>query len=309
MTSIAGIGYNPLGDIGLGMSGQFGSYDAFMPSMMGMGYGMGMTNPMFGMGGMMSSYPQYLAQMQQTQNMIEASQAKHNGAMHNILLNNEVNAYGETDSALIQKMLQNGDVKQGILRLQEKVEEGDQDGICKEFDELKKYVSNTYSKEISSRGNNINPDTSVVEIITNLYSQIDSTQKGKTRDLITEIRQYGDNAFENGFMSGFKRGHHTRYVDETLNHCFGLSIDQREAKDTNELIGNALGRTASVIQKGAYGAAAGAGAYSLLNLGTKGLGALVGCKVPFKWRGVGWGALFGALAGVAADIWWQSGKA
>ena len=61
MTSIAGIGYSPLGTMGLGMSGQYGSYDAYMPSMMGMGYGMGMMNPMFGMGGMMGAYYNFVS--------------------------------------------------------------------------------------------------------------------------------------------------------------------------------------------------------------------------------------------------------
>ena len=106
---ISGIGYNPLGNMGLGMSGAYGSYDAYMPSMMGMNYGMGMgMNPSFGMGGMMGAYPAFMAQMQQVQNQIEASQAEHNSAMHNILLNNEVNAHRETDSALMKKMLKIG---------------------------------------------------------------------------------------------------------------------------------------------------------------------------------------------------------
>ena len=126
---ISGIGWNPLGNWGLGMSGQFGSYDAYMPSMMGMGYA-GMMNPALGMTGMMGYYPAYMTQMQQAQNQIEISQAQHNGAMAQIVLNNQVNGHQAVDSAIIRKMLANGDVKQGIENLYNKVVEGDQNGIC-----------------------------------------------------------------------------------------------------------------------------------------------------------------------------------
>ena len=43
---ISGIGWNPLGNEGLGMSGQYASYDAYMPSMMGNSYATAMTNPL-----------------------------------------------------------------------------------------------------------------------------------------------------------------------------------------------------------------------------------------------------------------------
>ena len=38
---ISGIGYSPLGNLGLGSTGSYTSYDMYMPSMMGMNYGMG----------------------------------------------------------------------------------------------------------------------------------------------------------------------------------------------------------------------------------------------------------------------------
>ena len=307
----AGIGYNPLGNMGLGMTGSYGSYDAYMPSMMGMNYGMGMgMNPMFGMGGMMNAYPQFMAQMQQTQNQIEASQAQHNSAMHNILLNNEVTAHRETDSALMKKMLTNGDIQQGVQNLYNKVREGDQDGICSEFDKLKKYVYNTYRDELAARGDKINPAVSATQYIEAVYGNIISAQSGgEVHDLRSDIKRYGDNSFANGFLSGFRRDHHSRYIDETLNHCFGLEIDQKGAKDMRQNIGNGVGRTASVLEKGVYGfggglaaTTIGCGLASALTLGKcNGFKHFGKFALPVAW--------LGALAGMAADIWWQAEKA
>lgn len=306
---ISGIGYNPLGNMGLGMSGQYGSYDAYMPSMMGMNYGMGMMNPTFGMGGMMGAYPQFMAQMQQAQNQMEASQAQHNSAMHNILLNNEVTAHRETDSALVKKMLTNGDIQQGIQNLYNKVQEGDQDGICSEFDKLKDYVYNTYRDELAARGNKINPSVSATQYIEAIYANVISTQTGQIHDLRSDIKNNGDGALVNGFMSGFRRDHHARYIDETLNHCFGLEIDHKGSKDMRQNIGNGVGRTASVLEKGVYGAGAGvAGAGLICGLGKFFSGGKLPMFTKFG-RTAWWAAGIGALAGMAADIWWQTEKA
>lgn len=318
---ISGIGYNPLGNIGLGTSGQYSSYDAYMPSMMGMNYGMGAMNPMMGMGGMMGMYPTFMAQMQQVQNQIEASQVQHNGAMHNILLNNEVNAHRETDSALMKKMLTNGDIHQGIQNLYNKVREGDQDGICSEFDKLKDYVYNTYKDELAARGDKINPSVSATQYIEAIYGNIISTQTGRVCDLRSDIKRYGDGSFANGFMSGFRRDHHSRYIDETMNHCFGLEIDQKGSKDMKQGIGNGVGRTASVLEKGLYGATAGVaaagigiGLIKLLNhlIPVKNAGEWstgLKCIKEMKWSGpMKFLGLAGLAAGMAADIWWQTEK-
>lgn len=301
---ISGIGYNPLGNMGLGMTGTYGSYDAYMPSMMGMNYGMG--NPMLGMGGMMGAYPTFMAQMQQVQNQIEASQAQHSSAMHNILVQNEVNAHRETDSALMKKMLTNGDIQQGIQNLYNKVREGDQDGICSEYDKLKTYVYNTYRDELAARGDKINPSVSATQYIEAIYGNVISKQTGKISDLRSDIKRYGDNAATNGFMSGFRRGHHNRYVDETMNHCFGLEIDQKRSKDMRQNIGNGVGRAASVLEKGAYGSVAGVAATGTL----LGLGKIFGNYSWFNAMGKAWrpAAAIGLLAGMAADIWWQTEK-
>ena len=191
--SISGIGWNPLGNVGLGSTGAYGSYDAYMPS-----------NSIFGMGGMMGYYnPMFMAQMQR---QMEKSQALHSNDMHNILVNNEVTAHRQTDSALINKMLTNGDIQQGVTNLYNKVREGDQDGICAEFDKLKNYVYTTYRDELAARGDKINPSVSATQCIEAIYASMATAYAGdgQTHDLRNDIKRYGDSSFANGFMSGFR---------------------------------------------------------------------------------------------------------
>ena len=282
---ISGIGWNPLSNVGLGMSGQFGSYDAYMPSMMGSSYATAMTNPMFagamngmyGMPGMASMYgmydPTYYTRMQQE---MEKSQALHSGAMHNIMVNNEVNALRETDSGLMQKILTNGDIQTGITTLHAKVKEGDQDGICAEYDKLLNAVLTTYRQEFKAMGSKINPATSARQYIDAVYSRIVSAQTGQVSDLMSDIKRYGDSSFTNGFMSTFREGHHGRFVDETLNHIYGIQIDQKAHKDMKQKVGGGLGYVGSALEKGAYGAAAGAGAMGLGLATVKGFNCLFG---------------------------------
>lgn len=310
---ITGIGYNPLGTLGLGMTGQYASYDAYMPSMMGSGYTTAMTNPMFagamsgmyGMGAGMNMYsPTYWAGAQQ---QIEASQLQHAGNMQKLVLDNEVNGLYNSNSALINKMLSDGDIEQGVRRLYEKVKEGDQDGICEEFDKLHKYVRDTYSKELAGQGNKINLHTSTTKIIEAIYGQTATALAGdgKTHSLEGDIKFYGESYLENGFMRGLKRGHNKRTTDEALNHCFGLSINDQGSKEVNRTIGNGVGRVASVLQKGVCGSAAGIAGTGLV----LGLGKLLSFgKLPWlKCMGASWkGAMtIGAIAGIVGDILWQ----
>lgn len=300
---ISGIGYNPLGNYGLGMSGQYGSYDAYMPSMMGMNYGSGLN---YGMG-MGMYYPTFMAQQQ---NQVEQMQLQHAGNMHTQLLNNEVTANRETNSALVQKMLTDGDIQVGVQNLYAKVRAGDQDGICEEFDKLKSYVYNTYQDEFKARGDKINPYTSATRLIEAVYGQIISAQEGTIHSLRDDIPKYGENALEQGFMSGFKGGHSSRYIDETMSHCFDLGINDKGSQDMHQLIGKGAGYTASILQKGAYGAIAGGVAAA------GGLAVLKGANKAFKdWQCIkdikfgktmGKFAILGAIAGVAADIFWKA---
>lgn len=325
MTSIAGIGCNPLGTYGLGMSGQFGSYDAYMPSMYGMTpsmYGMGMNPSIFGMNGMYGMYnPAFMANMYQ---QVEASQAQHSGNMHEILLNNEINAHRHTDSALVKKILTNADIQQSAANLYDKVKSGDQDGICQEFDNLRDNILNTYRDEFAAMGDKINPITSANHYAEHVYGNLATAWAGdgKTHSFRDDVIEYGDSSLQNGFMSGFKRGHHSRYVDETLNHCIDERIDHKESKDMRQDFGKGVGQVARVLKNGAIGGAVGLGA-GVLSIGTiKGVNALFpkhkinGTEEMVRgWSKIAkmpWGGplkfftVAGVIAGIVADIFWQN---
>ena len=307
---ISGIGYDPLGRLGLGGIGSYGSYDAYMPSMLGMtglGSGMGMNGSIFGTGGMgmMGYYPQYLTQMQQAQNQIELMQVQHAGDMHKTLLNNEILAHEETDSALARKILTNGDVKLNIERLYLKVREGDQNGICQMFDELRDSVLRTYRNEFAAKGDSINQYASATKIITDLYAQLITAETGELHTLDIDIKKYGDGSFRNGFMQGFRKDHHSMYIDETLNHCYGLPIDHKGQKDRWQTEGKAIGHVASAVEKGVYG---GTGAVAATGAAL-GLWKFIRPKTEwFKTMGKCWkpAALIGAGLGIAADILWKA---
>lgn len=307
---ITGIGYpSMLGNYGLVGSTAYGSYDAYMPSMMGMNGSLfgtnAMMNPM-----MMGMYnPMYMGQLMQG---YEASQVDHAANMHSKITNNGVKAYGETDSALVQKIATNGDVQQGIKNLHTKVREGDQDGICKEFDKLKQYILTTYQDELAARGNKINPLTTTVQIIDSIYSNVVTAQNqangsNEVASLEADIKKYGDGHLMNGFMSGFRSGHHEKYVDETLQHCYGYDIDRQSGKEVGQTITKGVGTVASVVEKGVYGCAIGGGTYALGAGISKGIAALCGkgSAIKFSSSWLGWAAAIGAVAGIAADIWWQ----
>ena len=86
-------------------------------------------------------------------------------------------------------------------------------------------------------------------------------------NLRQDIAGRGDGALVNGFMKGFRPGHHERYVDETLYHCFGTGIDQRESKESRQVLGKGVGRVTRTLEKGVVGAGlgiAGAGAASAI---------------------------------------------
>lgn len=303
---ISGIGYpsTALGMYGLPAAGAYGSYDNYMPSMMGMNGSLFGANAM--MNPMMAMYhPQY---MTQTQQQIEASQLAHAANMHAGVLGNEVAAHRTTDSALIQKALTNSDIQQGVQNLYEKVVVGDQRGIREEFDKLKSYIYQTYGEELDARGDKLNPAISATQLIEIVYSRIVSAQRGgKVSNLRDDIRNRGESAFVNGFMQGLRRGHQDQYIDETLNHCFGLSINEKEHKDRVQGLGEIAGRGASILEKAAYGAGIGAVGYTVgggaVSLTGKSFGKLKNMK--FNLKHCGKAAFFTAIAAGLADVWWQ----
>ncbi len=292
--SISGIG---LGNYGLGTGGAYSSYDMYMPSMMGMngyntafngygGYGMmGMYNPIF---------------MSQMQNQIETMNLTHAGNMHQGLLDYQTKGYAASDSAMIKKLAANGSVQQLVENLHKAVQGGDQDAICEEFDKLRHQIFATYKDEIAARGTEENPLQVATRITEALYTAISG------QSLRNDIIRNGDGAWKNGFMKGFRTGHHDTYVDETLNHIYGERVDQRASKELRQGVGYAVGTGASVLEKGAYGLAAGAGAYGLV----KGVGALgsyaLSKPLPkFTIKGGSKFALAGAAIAALGDLIWK----
>ena len=135
LPGITGIGYgpytSPLGMYGLGGGGTFSAY--------GDPASMGYYSPygMMGMSGMMGYYPAFMGQMNQVYQNIEKTQLQHTGDMHELLLKNQTRAFTEQDRAIFEKAMVDAGVNHGIENLSKKIKEGDQDGICEEFDKLK----------------------------------------------------------------------------------------------------------------------------------------------------------------------------
>ena len=304
-------GISPLGTMGLGTSA-FSSYDAYMPYNYGMGYGYDAT--MYGLGGygMMSpmmNYPMYMAQMQ---NQIEASQLIHAGNMHGLMLNNEVQAYKDTDSALFRKILTNGDIQQGVYNLHQKIVEGDQKGVIEEYDKLRSYIFNTYRADLEKEGTNKNVVATVNSHIENVYSRIISAQYNQTRTLKSDLNALGEEAFENGFNQAYKPGHNNVDVDEVVNHIYGTRIDNKHQKDNYRMAGKAVGHLARGGKMAAIGAGVGAGATLTGALLLKGGASLIGkaksIEVLSKTTGnIGkWAAAICAVGAVVGDIIWRN---
>lgn len=295
---ITGIGYPMygLGDYGLSTNSAYGTYDNYM-----LGNGMGyMNNPMaMGMNGSVFGYggynPLFMGQMM---SQMEMNQANHAANMHTTLLENQTQAHRETDKALIDKILTNASVQKGVKTLATKVREGDQDGICLEFDKLRQQIYKTYGDEIKARGYEENPYDAATQLIDVLYTNIVTAQNGgETADLEQDIKRYGEKAFTNGFKQGHRKGHYDRYIDETLQHCFGYRIDEKESKDRAQAAGKIAGKVVNGLEWGAAGAAVGSTAYGIKSIATKSFNV----KSLGKWAGLA------ALAGIGLDLLWKIG--
>ena len=316
---------SPLGTYGLGLTGGYGSYDSYMPySMMnGYGMGMGMDSSIFGMGGyglgmggyggmnMMLQYPLLYGQIQ--------AQMENNQLEHAIDMQAGMNRYGvaahkSSDRALFEKVANNGQVQYGIDNLYRTVISGDQKAIMKQFNEVRNYILQTYSKELDHLGKEINPVATANEYIKRIYSNTISAQTNQPADLEDDIRRYGESPIVNGWRQGMRKGHQGAYVDETLQYCFGRDIDEKANKDFSQTVGKVAGHITQPFAKGAVGAgigaAAGATAYVVgggaVSLTKKAFG---GNLNKFKFGALGKWAYIGALAAGAAafigDAIWQ----
>ena len=264
---------SPFGNIGLGASGAYSSYD---PYMMSNYYGGGYINPadttMYNMYNMYN--PTYWTQLQQ---QVEKSQLNHANYMHAGLKSNEVSAHRASTSALIDKIITNGGEKREVENLYQKVKEGDLKGACDQFDVLKNTLLRRYSTEFEAMGDKINKNQEAAYVIEQLYNNIISAQTGEIANLRQDIERYGDGALMNGFMQGFKTDHHNMYVDEALNHCFGLRIDQKGAKDHEQAYGKLLGGIGQLGKSGVLGLSAAAAISGVAGVTGK-------CFLPESWK-------------------------
>jgi len=312
VNAIAGIGYNPmtigLGNIGLGTSGMYSDYSSTMPSTMGM------TNP-YGLG-MMGMYnpqymTQYMTQLQGAYHNMELENLRHVGRMHNGMVYNEANAYGDTDRALITKMLNNSSVHQLVDVLYNVVKSGDQDAICETYDSLKQQIFHTYGDELARRGTKENPDTAATRIIENLYAQIATAHNnGKVSNLRDDIISEGDAELKNGFMQVFRIGHNEKNIYETLNHIYGERINHKGSKDFREAVGECAGRVASAGEKALYGGGIAATTTAVGYGIIKAFGATFkkcnwARNLKFNWNRIGQVGFIAAGVAAVADIIWK----
>jgi hypothetical protein len=269
--SISGIGYDPLGYLGLGLPGQYSSYyDSYMPSMMGFNPSVGMNynsvyNPMFGYAGGGNS--QYMVNMYDAMNTIEKNQVNHTGEMHRLTKETESNAIYNTDSADFSKMITDASVKDGIERLARVIESGNGNDICRKYDELKNAMITRYSDELAKFGSKINIDTVVRDIISDKYSEIVSKATGEQRNLYDNIKKYSEGAGENGFLQGYKPGHDNKYTEEVLCHIFGDEINDKKDKDTKQSLAKGAGYVGRYATAGVAGGTAATGLWAIIKGG------------------------------------------
>ncbi len=264
---------SPLGMYGLGGYGTYSSY--YNPAMMGMGMLGGYYNPTF-----------MANQMQQ----IEQSQLQHTSAMHEMMLENETKAFTAQDRALFEKAMVDAGVNKGIQNLAAKIQEGDQDGICEEFDALKHTLYTKYNDYFKANSDKLDPRDSVTNWIEILYSQIISKQRGEVVDLRSDIKKFGQTPFEHGFWKNLHgKDYHDKYSEETLSYLFDTRVDNKAGKDRME----GYGAAASKVTEAGVAGLTGAMAFKLLP-GLK--------KLPKA----GW---IGAAALAIGDLMWQSSRA
>lgn len=294
---ITGIGYNPyMNTLGLGGVGDYSSFGSFYnPTMMGMGSMgmMGMWNPTF------------MGQMNQAYQNIEKAQLNHSSAMHNLMLENKTAAMNSHDRAMFEQSMIDSGIESQVRTLHDKIVEGDQDGICEEYDKLKQIIYTKYSDYFKENSSKMNIEDSVNKHIEALYSAQISPKVGAQVDLRNDIKKYGETAFMHGFNKEFlgKKEYHDKYSEETLSYLFGTSIDNKAGKDRIEKVGGYVGKGAEGVAAGlaGYGAAiAGAGILRALNPFNT-------CK-NFTMSGVHKFGKWAALAAIAGDVLWQMSR-
>ena len=257
---ITGIG-NGLGTLGLGGASSY--YD---PTMMGMAgayspYGsmgmMGAYSPYSGMGMMGMYNPSFMGQMNKAYQQMEVDQLNHAGAIHNLMLQNQTQAFTDQDRAIFEKAMVDAGVNKCVTNLAEMVRKGNADGICQTYDELKQTLYTKYSDYFKANSNKLNPSDSVANFVELLYSQIISAQQGEQVDLRSDIKKYGETAFEHGFWKNFHGSdYHDKTSEQALSYMFGTPIDNKAGHERMEKYGATAEKIAEVGTAAAVGAVA-----------------------------------------------------
>ena len=262
---INGISYSPLGNVGLGSTGTYASYDYCMPSSMGM---MGGMPGMYTMPGMMGMYnymnPETMTQMSQR---IETSHLNHASNMHGNVKAMEVNNGLQSSDALAAQILNEGDIQERLSHLKSKIDSGDLQGAVQLHKELKGLVYNRYKDQIAARGEETNVQKGVLALIDNSYYSLHGTQ------IKADLAKCGETPMMNGFMQLWKKGHSNMTIQEAESAMYGTRIDAAASEQADKLVGKVGGGIASIGQGMAYGGGLAAAAVSIWSLGSALLGA------------------------------------
>ena len=188
---------------------------------------------------------------------MEVDQLNHAGAMHNLMLQNQTQAFTDQDRAIFEKAMVDAGVNKCVTNLAEMVRKGNADGICQTYDELKQTLYTKYSDYFKANSNKLNPSDSVANFVELLYSQIISAQQGEQVDLRSDVKKYGETAFEHGFWKNFHGSdYHDKTSEQALSYMFGTPIDNKAGHERMEKYGATAEKIAEVGAAAAVGAVA-----------------------------------------------------
>ena len=241
-----GYGINPigygLGTLGLGSTGAYGSsyYDSMMSGMSGYSpYSMGMGG-MMGIGGMMGMYnPSYMRQMNQLYMDMESDQLQHGGAMHN--LKNQVNrdAYISDDLTAFEKGMVDNATNEDVVLLAKKIREGDAQGVCEQYDKLKRTLYAKYNDYFKNSCGDKDPRAAVNGEIKKIYQAIISKNTGEQVDLDDDIKKYCESAFSNGFWKSFNgEDYPDMSAEDVLSYVNDTRIFNKAGKERVKKLGS-----------------------------------------------------------------------
>lgn len=289
---INGIGYSPLGNLGLGSTGTFASYDYCMPSSMGM-YGMGNMGTVPGMYGAYNYMnPEQMTQMNQR---IEVSHLDHASNMHGNVKKMQVENQLQSTDALAANMINDGGLQLKVTEMKSKINNGDLQGAVNLYKELEGLVYNRFKSVIAGRGEEISVQVEVKNIIDNYYYSTNGTQ------LRADIEQCGESGYKNGFRQIWEKGHSKLTIKQALHQIYGDRIDGAANEKAEQLIGKAGGLVASAGEGLGYGGLATGVAGTLLNVGSL----LLKGKPAFEWSKVWKATRCGAVVGAVINTGWK----